>query len=169
MVDVAQASHLIASGRHRPRFPAGPGAVRGASVRGILLRGTAVWALIALAESIHGTLRVLALQPRVGELPARQIGSVTGSLLILAIATLTVRWIGARSRRDLARVGLLWLGLMLLFEVLLGRLAAGYSWDRIAADYDPRRGGLMAFGLALLAVAPLLAARFRGLRLTRSR
>jgi len=131
----------------------------------LLLRATAVWALIALVESIHGTLRVLLFVSRVGELRSRQIGFVTGSLLILAIAALTVRWLGARSRRDLVLVGLLWLILMLPFELLVGRFAAGYSWDRIAADYDPRRGGLMAFGLALVAVAPLLAARFRGLPL----
>lgn len=134
----------------------------------LLLRATAVWALIALVESIHGTLRVLLLQPQVGEPSSRQIGFVTGSLLILAIAALTVKWLGARNRRDLVLVGLLWLVLMLAFELLVGRLAAGLSWDRIAADYDPRRGGLMAFGLALVAAAPLLAARFRGLRLSRS-
>lgn len=132
----------------------------------LLLRATAVWALIALAESVHGMLRVLLLQPQVGELRSRQIGFVTGSLLILAIAAIAVRWLGARCRRDLVLVGLLWLALMLAFELLVGHFAAGFSWDRIAADYDPRRGGLMAFGLALVAVAPLLAARFRGLSFT---
>lgn len=137
-------------------------------MRSIFLRGIGIWALIALAESVHGMLRVLLLQPQVGEPRSRQIGFVTGSLLILAIAALTVKWLGARSRRDLVLVGLLWLVLMLGFELLVGRLAAGLSWDRIAADYDPRRGGLMAFGLALVAAAPLLAARFRGLRLSRS-
>jgi len=141
----------------------------GAGVRGIFLRGIAVWALIALVESIHGTLRVLLLQPQVGELRSRQIGFATGSLLILAIAAIAVKWLGARNRRDLVLVGLLWLVLMLSFELLLGRFAAGYPWDRIAADYDPRRGGLMAFGLLLVAAAPLLAARFRRLHPERSR
>ncbi len=135
---------------------------------GIFLRSVAAWALIALVESIHGTLRVLWLQPRVGELRSRQIAFVTGSLLIVAVAALTVKWIGARSRRELLLVGLLWAALMLLFELSLGRLAAGYSWDRIAADYDPRRGGLMAFGLLLVAAAPWLAARLRGVRITSS-
>jgi hypothetical protein len=138
-------------------------------VLGIFLRSVSAWALIALVESIHGTLRVLWLQPRVGELRSRQIAFVTGSLLIVAVAALTVKWIGARSRRELLLVGLLWAGLMLLFELSLGRLAAGYSWDRIAADYDPRRGGLMAFGLLLVAAAPWLAARVRGLHVTSSR
>jgi apolipoprotein N-acyltransferase len=138
-------------------------------VRGIFLRGIAVWALIVLVESIHGTLRVLLLQPQVGELRSRQIGFVTGSLLILAIATLTVKWLGARSRRELGLVGLFWLVLILAFELLVGRFAAGFSWDRIAADYDPRRGGLMAFGLLLVAAAPLLAARLRRLRPEQSR
>ncbi|MCU0224340.1 MAG: hypothetical protein MUF27_09760 [Acidobacteria bacterium] len=135
----------------------------------LVMRAAAAWALIALVESIHGTLRVLWLQPRVGELRARQIAFVTGSMLIVAVAALTVKWIGARGRRDLLLVGLLWAGLMLLFELVLGRLASGYSWDRIAADYDPRRGGLMAFGLLLVAAAPWLGARLRGVRVTASR
>jgi hypothetical protein len=46
----------------------------------------------------------------------------------------------------------------------LGRLALDYSWDRIAAEYDPAQGGLMWMGMLLLLSAPLIAARLRGLR-----
>ncbi len=132
------------------------------SVRNLLVRGVAIWALIALAETVQGVLRVLLLQPVVGELRARQFAVFTGSIVILAIATAASRWLGARGRRELMAVGLLWLGLMLAFEVLLGRFVAGFSWERIAADYDPRRGGLLLFGMAVIAVAPLVAARIRG-------
>ena len=132
------------------------------SVRSTFVRGVAIWVLIALAETVQGVLRVLMLQPVVGELRSRQIAVFTGSIVILAIATAASRWLAARSRRELIAVGLLWLGLMLAFEILLGRLVAGFSWERIAADYDPRRGGLLLFGMAVIAVAPLVAARIRG-------
>jgi hypothetical protein len=126
----------------------------------ILLRGFAVWLLIALAETVHGTLRTLLLVPRVGDLASRQIGVFTGSAMILAVAYLTVRWLRARSGAELLAAGLLWLALMLGFEVTLGRLL-GASWERILSDYDPRQGGLMLLGMAVLAAAPALAARAR--------
>jgi hypothetical protein len=37
------------------------------------------------------------------------------------------------------------------------------SWDRIASDFDPRRGGLLAFGMLVILVAPRLVAQCRGL------
>jgi len=47
-------------------------------------------------------------------------------------------------------VGLLWLVLTLGFESVLGRLVLGYSWARIAAEYNLLKGGLMPTGLFVL-------------------
>jgi hypothetical protein len=54
------------------------------------------------------------------------------------------------------------LGLTLAFEIGLGR-ASGLSWDRITSDFDPRRGGLLTFGMLVILVAPRLVAPRRGL------
>lgn len=128
-----------------------------------LLRGFAVWLLMALAETVHGTLRTLFLQPVVGDLASRQIGVLTGSLMILLIAYVTIGWIGAREFKQLAAVGLLWFILMLCFEVGVGR-AFGLSWERIIADYVPWQGGFMIIGMTILALSPLIAARLRNLQ-----
>jgi hypothetical protein len=128
-----------------------------------LLRALAVWLVIVAVESAHGTLRELFLAPLVGDFRARQIAVFTGSLLILGVAYLSVRWIRAGSTARLLAVGLLWLCLTLLFEFGLGLFVLGYSWERMASDYDLSRGGLMPFGLVLLTLAPLMAARLRGL------
>jgi hypothetical protein len=37
------------------------------------------------------------------------------------------------------------------------------SWQRLAADFDFRKGGLLSIGMAVLLVAPLLVAKLRGL------
>jgi hypothetical protein len=124
------------------------------------VRGVVAWGLVALVETLHGTARTLWLAPQVGDLASRQLGVATGSGLILGVAWLTIRWIGAPDRRALWVVGVLWVLLMLGFELGLGR-ALGMSWSRLAADYDPRQGGLMAFGLLVLLVAPRLAAGWR--------
>ena len=128
----------------------------------IWLRALLVWALILAAEFAHGIARTLWLAPLVGDLASRQIGVATGSALILGIAWLTVRWIGAQSRRQWLAVGALWVVLMVLAEALLARLMFGYPWSRVAEDFDPSRGGLLAFGMGVLLLAPWAMAQLRG-------
>jgi hypothetical protein len=62
-----------------------------------IARALAVWLLIILAESVHGTLRTLLLVPVVGDFPARQISVFTGAVIIFAIAWFTHRWMFAPS------------------------------------------------------------------------
>lgn len=128
----------------------------------LFLRAFLVWLVIIAAETVHGVLRGILLVPLVGDLPARQIGVPVGSLIIFAVAYIFVRWIAARTRLQLLGVGLLWLVLSVLFEIGLGRVVLGLPWGRIMEDYDPARGGFLVFGLLVMAVSPLLAARLRG-------
>jgi len=133
------------------------------SMGACLLRGLAVWILIALAETVHGMLRTIFLEPRVGDLASRQIGVLTGSLMILAITYFTIDWVGASKAKQLAAVGTLWLVLMLILEVTLGR-ALGLSWERIVSDYVPSQGGFMIVGMTVLALSPSIAFRLRSRR-----
>src|SRR5262249_44715778 len=127
-----------------------------------VLRGFAIWLLIIFAEALHGAARVIWLQPYIGDFRARQIAVLTGSALIVAIAFVSVRWLRARSIYQLLSIGLLWLGLTLGFELLLGRVVLGYSWERWASDYKLFEGGLLPLGLLVLTLAPLGAAKMRG-------
>lgn len=134
----------------------------------MLLRGLIVWLVIMFAESLHGTARVMLLEPYVSDVRARQLAFFTGMAIILAIAIAFIRWIRATSASQLLAIGCLWSVLTLGFEILLGRLVLNYSWARILADYDLRAGGLMLIGMIFLALAPLIAAKVRGLNGRRS-
>lgn len=127
-----------------------------------LLRASAVWLIIIAAETAHGVLRTILLAPRVGDLPARQIGVPVGSLLVCGVAFLFIRWIAAGTNLRLLGVGLLWVVLTVLFEIGLGRLILGLSWGRITEDYNVTRGGFLGFGLLIMGLSPLMAAKFRG-------
>ena len=126
-----------------------------------LLRALAVWLLIIVAESLHGTFRVLCLAPYLGDFRARQVSVFSGALLIFIITFLFIRWMAVPSAKTLLAVGACWVVLTAAFEVALGRLLLGYSWPRIGADYDVSRGNLMAFGLLFLMFAPLSAVKLR--------
>ncbi len=127
------------------------------------LRALLIWLLLIAAETAHGIVRTLYLVPVVGDLPSRQIGVATGSILILVIVWVTLPWLGAVGRRQWFGVGALWVVLMIAFEVALGRWVIGYSWSRIGADFNLADGGLLPLGLLVVLLAPWLAARLRRL------
>ena len=127
----------------------------------IWLRALAVWLIMMAAETVHGILRTLLLAPQVGDLRARQIAFFTGSAIILGTAYLFINWIGARTVRALLLIGFIWMVLTLGFEAVVGIYGFGFGWERILAEYDPRTGSLMLFGLPVLLLAPLIAFRLR--------
>lgn len=131
-------------------------------MRSLLLRGTAVWLLIIAAETVHGVARGLLFVPLVGDLRARQVGVFVGSVIIFAIAYLTIRWIRSSKPNQLLCLGVIWVVLTVVFEAGLGSVT-GLSTERIVSDYDPRAGGMMAFGLLFMFFTPYLAARLRKL------
>jgi hypothetical protein len=125
-------------------------------------RALLVWMLIILAETAHGMVRELFIAPAIGDLRARQLGVLIGSVIVFAVAWLTARGLDARTRGLQLMVGALWVALTLTFEILLGR-AIGASWERIASDYNPARGGFLLAGLAVLFFAPRFTAHLRGI------
>jgi len=127
----------------------------------ILTRAFLVWLLMMAAESIHGVLRTLYLVPLVGDFHALQIGAIVGSAIVVTVAYLCIQWIGAKSAHALWMVGLMWLILTLCFEFALGRYALGYPWQRMLADYNFLRGGLLLFGMGVLGLSPWIASALR--------
>ncbi len=128
----------------------------------IFVRSIVVWVVFILAESLNGAIRVFWLVPSLGNSRAQQIAFMTGAILVLTVATLFIRWLQASRVSQLLSVGMLWMVLTLAFEMALGRVIFGYSWEQIAAKFNVTNGELMPFELVLLVLAPLLAARIRG-------
>jgi hypothetical protein len=125
-------------------------------------RAIGIWLTLIVVESIHGVMRRLFLEPQLGDLRARQVSVFTGTVLITLVFWFTLKWLGPQPVRRWWTFGLFWLALTLAFEVGLGR-ASGMSWDRILSDFDPRRGGLLAFGMLVVLAGPRVLAPRRGL------
>jgi hypothetical protein len=127
----------------------------------IFLKSIAIWLTFIFAESLNGTVRNLWLIPTIGDRLANQISFASGSLLILTIATLFIGWLNPSGITQMLGIGILWLLLTLGFEVGLGHYILGYSWDRIAADYNLFEGGLMSIGLMVVMLSPWIAAKIQ--------
>ena len=124
-------------------------------------RAITVWLGLIGAEIAHGILRPIVLVPVVGDRRARQIGVFTGTLVNFGITHLSIRWIGAKTVRVLIGIGVVWVALTVVFEVVFGRWVMRSSWERLRSDYDLAHGGLLPIGLIALAGSPLVAARLR--------
>ena len=88
-------------------------------------------------------------EPRLGVLLAHQIGMSTRIVYIFAFAYYLLRYVKEYETRDLIHVGILWLGLTLLFEwvgslaigraveeILIGwNIFAGYMWPYVLLAY----------------------------------
>ncbi|MDA0346350.1 MAG: hypothetical protein O3C43_06210 [Verrucomicrobia bacterium] len=129
----------------------------------MIIKALLIFVLIAAAETIHGILRIRYLNRPLGDRRARQVSVFTGSIILNVTAWLAIPWIGVSTLSDCVVIGLLWLVLMLTFDIGLGRLYFKFSWKRIGNDFDPRKGGFLGFGMVVLFFAPILVAKLRGL------
>jgi hypothetical protein len=129
------------------------------------VKAVLAWLVLLVLMFANGTLRVLVLQPRLGEETARQVASLTGLAIVLVASAAFVRFVpeGATGRQWLG-VGLLWLALTLAFEFLFGHFVSGMSWAALLEDYDVRRGRLWVLVLFGTLLGPWACARLRGRR-----
>jgi hypothetical protein len=123
----------------------------------VLTKGIWTWLLLLLVVMMgNGVLRVLVLQPRLGEALARQWACLSGILVIFVMTGLFVQRLGPFSRRELLQIGALWVVLTVAFEFLFGRFVSGASWEALLAEYDLTRGRLWPLVLFTTLIAPLL-------------
>jgi hypothetical protein len=121
-----------------------------------VVRTVFVWLVIILAETLNGIAREVFITPRLGDVSARRISFSIALVLIFAIAYWSAPMFSTLTNVGRILVGAAWAALTFCFEVFLIGSLAGISTERIIADYDPRQGGLMAFGMLYLIAAPTL-------------
>ncbi|MBN2152572.1 MAG: hypothetical protein JW839_14055 [Candidatus Lokiarchaeota archaeon] len=115
-----------------------------------LSAGARFWLLdLAISSVNFFVLMNLVYEPAWGPLAAHQVGMSTRIACTCIIAWLLLRHVKVYVTRDLVHVGLLWLGLELLFEwggslamgrpvaeILVGwNVLAGYMWPYVLAAY----------------------------------
>lgn len=120
----------------------------------LALKSVLAWVVLLAVMIVNGMSRVLILQPRFGELAARQIASIIGIGIVFLAAWIFVGLLARPTRAQLMAVGIIWLVLTVGFEFSFGRLVAGASWDVLLADYNLLDGRLWPLVLLATVVAP---------------
>lgn len=127
----------------------------------ILVKALTLWCAILLLAIANGGLREAVLIPLLGEVAALLLSGILLAGLIVAVATLTLPWLGADTQAARVAIGLGWLVLTIVFEFGFG-LMRGQGWAELLAAYrfEPR-GNIWPLVLLATALAPWLAGKLR--------
>ena len=125
----------------------------------MVLKYTIAWIPMVFIAIVNGGVRQLAYGKFLSELSAHQLSCLTGTILFFLYTWfLNSRW-PLESTRQALIIGLIWLGLTIVFEFLFGHYAAKLPWSRLLHDYNIFAGRLWV--LVLIVVAALPYAIFR--------
>jgi len=120
----------------------------------IVAKAILTWLLLFVVMFANGAIRVVVLQPQLGEDRARQVASLSGVALVLIVSWLFVRFSPEARPSQLRWVGVAWLAATMAFELLFGHFASGLSWHALLADYDILRGRLWSLILISAFLGP---------------
>lgn len=129
----------------------------------VTTKAVGVWFVILLAAFANGALRELILIPAFGSMTAQLASGVLLSVAVVAIAVLGAPWLGSMHPTDALLIGLLWVCLTLTFEFGFGLLVQRKTLATLLAAYTFKDGNLWPVVVVVTGLAPLVAARIRGL------
>ena len=121
----------------------------------------AAWIPMVFIAIANGALRQFGYKEYLGELRAHQLSTVIGALLLgLYIWLLIHRW-KLTATSEAIRIGLLWLGMTVLFEFVFGHFVMGHPWSVLLHDYNLFEGRIWIVVLIWVTIAPYVFFRFR--------
>jgi hypothetical protein len=122
----------------------------------LLKTATRVWLMEILVSGFNFFVLInLIYEPKWGVLVAHQIGMIARIVYIFVFAYFLLLYVKEYETKDLLHVGILWLGLTLLFE-WGGSLATGHSVQEILIGWNVFAGYMWPFVLLSYLLANLI-------------
>jgi ABC-type Fe3+ transport system permease subunit len=129
----------------------------------VLVRALVIWLILLALAVVNGGAREAWMVPRLGDRAAHALSTGILCTLIALTTWLAIGWIRPATVQDALVIGALWLSLTLGFEFLVGHYVFGTPWAKLLADYNLLRGRIWMLVLVVTLLAPVWAARARGL------
>ncbi len=114
------------------------------------------WFAFPFVGILNGVLREASYKTFVGDLPAHQISTVTGILFFGIIFYLIFKKWKIESVKHAILIGVIWLGLTILFEFGFGHYIMGNPWEKLLHDYNLAEGRVWSLFLLWITIAPFV-------------
>jgi hypothetical protein len=119
------------------------------------------WVPMVLIAIVNGLLREKVIALHFNALQSHQISTVTFVILLGIYIWVIIRfWTPVSSGQAIA-VGLMWVGLTVVFEFLFGHYVMGHPWSRLFHDYNFLAGRVWILIPIWVALAPTVFYRLR--------
>jgi hypothetical protein len=128
---------------------------------GLFFKACIIWFLMVLLAIANGAFRDGFLVSQIGARLALPLSGVSLAMLIFAITYITFPLIGEKSDGIYFIIGLQWVLMTLLFELLFGHYAMGKSWSDIIQVFNLAKGDLFILVLVASLFSPYLVAKIK--------
>ena len=119
----------------------------------MIKRAFAAWLLLAVLMVLNGFIREIVYGPSIGAYPAHVVSTISGILVLFAVAYFFVRGAHITDHRRAWTTGAAWVAATVLFEFGLG-FVRGVSLTEIMSAYDIRAGHVWPVFLLAEVAAP---------------
>jgi hypothetical protein len=114
------------------------------------------WFVFPFVGIFNGVLREATYKNFVGDLSAHQISTVTGILFFGIIFYFIFKKWKIESSKHAILIGIIWLGLTILFEFGFGHYIMGNPWQKLLHDYNLAEGRVWSLFLVWITIAPFV-------------
>ena len=102
----------------------------------------------------NGLFREKFFASRMTELQAHQASTISILILFSIYIWILLALVKPESAKQAMMIGLLWLGLTVIFEFLFGHYVAGHSWQKLFNDYNIFQGRVWIVVLLWITAGP---------------
>jgi apolipoprotein N-acyltransferase len=114
------------------------------------------WFAFPFVAIFNAILREFIYKKPLGDLAAHQISTVTGIIIFAVVFYLIFKKWKIESVKHAIIIGLIWLGLTILFEFGFGHYIMGNPWQKLFHDYNLADGRVWSLFLVWITVAPFV-------------
>jgi len=112
------------------------------------------WFAFPFVGILNGVLREATYKKFVSDLLAHQISTATGIVFFAIIFYFIFKKWKIESIKHAILIGLIWLGLTILFEFGFGHYIMENSWEKLFHDYNIAEGRVWGIFLLWITIAP---------------
>jgi len=114
------------------------------------------WCAFPFVAIFNAILREFIYKKPLGDLAAHQISTVTGIIIFAVVFYLIFKKWKIESVKHAILIGLIWLGLTILFEFGFGHYIMGNPWQKLLSDYNLAEGRVWSLFLVWITTAPFI-------------
>lgn len=123
----------------------------------LFIRTILTWFIFIPIAILNAGLREKFYRPKVGDLIAHQISTITGSLVFFIFSYFAIGDLVPNSTiNQLILSGIIWIVLTILFEFIAGHYIFKNPWKKLFTDYNLLKGRIWLLFLLTELTSPLI-------------